>query len=616
MLNRRSLLAGASALTATAGGLSACAAIGSKPSIAVGEPDPTAGGRLKATFESIFDAYLELKPVSATDTGLDVDARAPLKARLNMASPADREKDKAFYATSLKALKAIDRTKLSGMDRINYDTIVWDYTETVRGYSAAPYGEPQDYWGPYSVTQLTGSYQTTPDMLENRHTIATKTDAEAYLSRLEAYATVIAQETEAVKAKAAKGVIAPDFALKKAITQLKGLLAVAPAETNLVKSFDSRLKDKGIADASMSAQALKLVSGPVYQAMQTQVMALEAVLPKATHDAGVWHIPGGDEHYAFAAGYNTSTTFTPAEIHQIGLDKVKEINAELETVMAKLGMTKGTPAERMKAMSKDPKFIFENTDAGKDKLLAHLNDQIGVVQAKLPAYFKTLPKSAVTVRRVPKATELGAPGGYYWPPSLDGSRPGAYYINLRDTAEVPTWTLPTLTYHEAIPGHHMQISIQQENKNLPMLRQMGIFNAYVEGWALYAEEVAAKDMGMYDDDPYGRIGYLHDAMFRACRLVVDTGMHYKRWTREQAMAFMDENTGEDNETEIERYAVWPGQALGYMIGKIKWLELRAKMQAKLGAKFDIREFHDTGLVAGAVPLAVLETVYNEWAATL
>jgi uncharacterized protein (DUF885 family) len=275
------------------------------------------------------------------------------------------------------------------------------------------------------------------------------------------------------------------------------------------------------------------------------------------------------------------------------------------------GMTKGTTGERMAAMTKDPKFIYENTDAGKDKLLADLNKQIDVVFAKLPQFFGVLPKSKVTVKRVPKATELGAPGGYYMGASLDGTRPGAYYINLRDTAEVPSWTLPTLTYHEAIPGHHMQISIQQENKNLPELRKISGFNAYIEGWALYAEQLAGTDMGMYANDPYGKIGYLHDAMFRACRLVVDTGMHAKRWSREQAMDFMKTYTGDLNETEIERYAVWPGQALGYMVGKIKWLDLRQKMQARAGADFDIKKFHDTGLLAGAVPLDVLEQVYKD-----
>ncbi|MGA9658437.1 MAG: DUF885 family protein, partial [Asticcacaulis sp.] len=349
----------------------------------------------------------------------------------------------------------------------------------------------------------------------------------------------------------------------------------------------------------------------VVPALSRQIAALEAVVPKATHDAGVWHIPGGEARYAFAVRANTSTNMTPDQVHQIGLDKVAEINAELEKVMTANGMTKGTTGERLAEMAKDPRFLYPNTDAGKTQLLADLNTQVQRVAAQLPKYFGILPKSTVTIKRVPVATELGAPGGYYQSASLDGSRPGAYYINLRDTAEVPKWTLPTLTYHEAIPGHHLQISIQQENKDLPELRKISGFNAYIEGWALYAEQLAATDMDMYAGDPFGYIGYLHDAMFRACRLVVDTGMHHKRWSREQAMQFMQTYLGDPNETEVERYVVWPGQALGYMVGKLKWLELRGKAQTKAGAGFDIRKFHDTGLLCAPVPLAVLEQVYQD-----
>lgn len=598
MLDRRSLLSGASALAAV--GLSAGTALAQ-----------TASAKLNATFDAIFNEMVDHSPTGATSLGLDTGGRAALKAKLDPATPQERARYTAFLEKSVAALKAIPRDQLSGMDRINYDTVLWDLTQSLNGYKAFAFGSPGS--SPYVITQLTGSYISIPDFLDSQHTIETKADADAYLSRLKAYAVLLDEETAKMQADVAKGVIAPDFALQKAITQLKTQRDTKAADSVLVQSIVRRTKEKTIA-GDWGAQATQIYETAVVPALSRQIAAVEAVLPKATHDAGVWHIPQGEAYYIYGARGGTSTDLTPDAIHQIGLDKVKEINAELEKVMTKLGMTTGTTGERLKAMAKDPKFVYPNTDAGKDKLLADLNKQVEVVQAKLPAYFGVLPKTKVTIKRIPPATELGAPGGYYQPASLDGSRPGAYYINLRDTAEVPSWTLPTLTYHEAIPGHHMQISIQQENKNLPMLRQISGFNAYIEGWALYSEEVAAKDMGMYAEDPYGYIGYLHDALFRACRLVVDTGMHHKRWSREQAMAFMDANLGDPNETEIERYCVWPGQALGYMIGKIKWLELRAKYQAQLGPKFDIKAFHDTGLMAGAVPLAVLETVYAEWAA--
>jgi uncharacterized protein (DUF885 family) len=596
MINRRNLLAGASALTAVA--VTAC----SKPVAKAAD--------LNTLFQSIYDEQVANSPMLATSLGLDMATLAGFKAKLDPATPEERARLAAFYDTAVTNLKAIDRTKLTGMDRINYDTVLWDFGLQSEGYKAYKYGDSGTYWGPYPITQLTGSYQYVPDFLDSQHTVETKDDADAYMSRLGQYAQVLDQETARFNASIADGIVPPDFALAKAIKQMETQRGAKAEVSPLVQSLVRRAKEKAIA-GDWSAAATKAYEEGVLPALDRQIAALKAALPKATHDAGVWHVPDGEARYAFGVRANTSTNFTPEEVHQIGLDKVKEINAELETIMQAHGMTKGTTGERMAAMTKDPKFIYDNTDAGKDKLLADLNKQIDVVFAKLPQFFGVLPKSKVTVKRVPKATELGAPGGYYMGASLDGTRPGAYYINLRDTAEVPSWTLPTLTYHEAIPGHHMQISIQQENKNLPELRKISGFNAYIEGWALYAEQLAGTDMGMYENDPFGHIGYLHDAMFRACRLVVDTGMHAKRWSREQAMDFMKTYTGDLNETEIERYAVWPGQALGYMVGKIKWLDLRQKMQAKAGAGFDIKKFHDTGLLAGAVPLDVLEQVYKD-----
>jgi len=259
-------------------------------------------------------------------------------------------------------------------------------------------------------------------------------------------------------------------------------------------------------------------------------------------------------------------------------------------------------------MYDDPKFRYPNTDAGKDKLLADLNAKVKEITARLPQYFGTLPKAGLIIKRVPKYTEAGAPGGYYQNASLDGKRPGTYYINLRDTAEVPSWTLPTLTFHEGIPGHHLQLSIQQE-ADIAMIRKLSFFSAYIEGWALYAEQLAV-EMGMYDNDPWGHIGQLHDAMFRGVRLVVDTGIHAMKWSREKAIKYYVDMLGDQEAsatTEIERYCVWPGQACAYMLGKIEILELRAKAKAALGARFDIRKFHDAVLLNGAVPLTVLDT---------
>jgi uncharacterized protein (DUF885 family) len=305
---------------------------------------------------------------------------------------------------------------------------------------------------------------------------------------------------------------------------------------------------------------------------------------------------------------------TPAEIHQVGLDQVAQLSAEVDALLKQHGLSQGGVGERLAALYKDPRFIYPDTDAGRTELLEYLNGCVKTVTAKLPQYFGTLPKAGLEIRRIPVETEAGAPGGYYEDGTLDGSRPGAYYINLRNMAEVPRWTLPTLTCHEGIPGHHLQGALVLEAGGLPMLRRILWFPAYGEGWALYAEQVA-DEMGLYEEDPWGKVGYLHDALLRAVRLVLDTGIHDKRWTRDQSIQYFTQTMGDPEPTaisEVERYCVWPGQACSYMIGKLTWLKLRSRTRAALEAKFDIREFHDRGLLSGPMPLEVLEQWIDGW----
>lgn len=608
MLNRRNLLLSAAAATSVAlSGVSARAA---------GQSDPATVAALNALFDDIFNENVDTSPTFATSLGLDKGARAPLKFKLGDATEAEDLKDMARLEKNLAALKAIPRDKLSGMDRINYDTVLWSSETRKIGYDKYRFGS----WGsaqPYVLSQLNGAYTSLPDFLANQHTIETKTDAEAFLSRMEGFATYMNQETERFKADVAMGITPPDFAIDRALGQMKALRAIKGADSAMTKALVAKTAAGGI-DGAWGNKAARIVEGSVAKAIDAQMAALSAVRPKAVHDAGVWRLPDGEAYYAYAARIGTTTNYSPEEIHKIGLDMVAELSAEADAKFKALGLTKGTVGERMKALGEDPKFLYENTDAAKEKLLGDLNVQIEAVNAKLPQWFGVLPKTPVVVRRVPKETEAGAPGGYYQRPTLDGSRPGAYYINLRDTKEWPTWSLPTLTYHEALPGHHLQIAIQMEAQGLPMLRKVGGFSAFSEGWALYTELLAA-EMGMYETDPYGYIGYLQSAMFRAIRLVVDTGMHAKRWTREEAIRYFVETNGDAESaatTEIERYCVWPGQALSYMIGKIQWMRLRDQMKTQLGNRFDIRAFHDRGLTSGPVPLAVLETVYAEWAQSL
>jgi uncharacterized protein (DUF885 family) len=313
----------------------------------------------------------------------------------------------------------------------------------------------------------------------------------------------------------------------------------------------------------------------------------------------------------------TSTHLTPEEIHKIGLEKAKELNSLADQLLRAQGLTKGTPGERMAALFHDPRFIQPDTDAGREAVMESARKIVDRITARLPEAFSTLPKAKLIVRRPPPVNE-GASAPYYLAGTVDGTRPGAYYLQLAHTSSTPSWTLPTTTYHEGYPGHHMQNSLLIENAAIPAVRKLNLckaisdFNAYDEGWALYSEQLA-DELGLYADDPFGRIGYINDSLFRAGRLVVDTGLHHLRWTRAQAVDYMTSVTGKrsEAETEIDRYCVWPGQALGYMIGKIQWLKLRTAMQARQGKAFDIRQFHSVGLNAGSTGLDVLESVYRD-----
>ena len=583
-------------------------------------PDQTApevAAALNGAFDQIVRDLLLASPTTATAQGLDKGEYANTRTRLDDRSEAAKASTIARLRRAVQVLQNIDRDQLDARDRVNYDTVLWDNSTQLDLWQGFNWGDNNGTFSwfatPYVISQLSGAYATIPDFLNTQHNIATKADADAYLMRLDAFARAMDQETERVRMDMGRGIVPPDFIIKAALTQMTALRDTDPAQNVLVSSIDSRTTAAGIA-GTWKDDATAKVNGPIKDALNRQIDLLIQALPNAKHDAGVRNLPNGEAYYAMCAKLGTSTDMSPRDIHLLGLDQVVRITDEADRRLRALGMTQGSVGARMGAMYTDPKYIYPNTDDGKAKLLDDLNAKVATVQARLPQYFGVLPKSKVTIRRVPLATEAGAPGGYYLPGSLDGSRAGAYYINLRDTANNPSWLLPTLTYHEAIPGHHLQGSIQNEAQGLPLLRKLSSFNAYVEGWALYAEQLAGDEMGMYANDPAGRIGYLHDALFRAVRLVVDTGIHYLGWSREQAIAYMTEKTGDSDSAaaaEVERYCAWPGQALGYMTGKLTWLKIRDAQKAKQGGGFDIKAFHDTGLTAGSVPLAVLEQVYRD-----
>jgi uncharacterized protein (DUF885 family) len=570
--------------------------------------------KLRALFDAFFQQHLQRSPELATSLGLDKGDLAGLKRRLSERSPAAVARNAADTERRLNELRSIDRAALPGPDAVSYDTVL--FTTEVRNegdrsfnYGGGGSGEP------YVLSQLSGSYREVPDFLDTKHRIDTVDDAEAYLARLDEFARLMDEELELARHDVGVGVTPPDFAIDKALVQMWAFLGTPADKATLVQSLVRRAGAKNL-PGDWAGRAEAAYVGKILPALDRQAAYLGELRGSAVHFAGVGRLPKGADYYRVSLKESTTSTLSPDELHEQGRALVAELSAQIGALLDARDVAGGVSVgRRLAALRADPKFLYDNTDAAKEKLIADLNAKVAAVREKLPAYFGALPKAGVEIRRIPKEIEAGSPGGYYEPGSLDGARPGAYYINLRDTAELARWKLPTLTYHESIPGHHLQITLANEMPDLPLIRKTTWFSSYGEGWALYAEQLAV-EMGMYDDDPLGRVGQLQAALFRAVRLVVDTGLHAMDWSRERAIAYFVDALGENESvavTEIERYCVWPGQACSYMVGKLTWLRLRDEAKRKLGAKFDLRAFHDAGLLSGSVPLSVLERVIGDYA---
>jgi uncharacterized protein (DUF885 family) len=565
---------------------------------------------LDRAFDDFLNQALDNSPEQVTSLGLDKGPRAGAKSRLHDASLAEVERRKAETTENLARLRRIDRKALTDMAAVNYDCVLYNLETADEGYRRFAYPAGGS---PYVLSQIGGAYQQVPDFLDSQHTIATRDDCEAYIARLAEFARVMDQEVERARHDAGLGVIPPDFCLAGAIGQMRKLHAPADRST-LIASLADRAKAKGI-DGDWRGKATGVYEQQVLPALERQIAWLESLRPKATHDAGAWRLPDGDAYYALALKSSTTTGMTPAEVHKLGLDVTWELNARADTLFRKLGMSQGTVADRYRALFKDPKYLYPNTDAGKAKEVADLNALVQAMQAGLPQYFGTLPRTPLEIRRIPPATEQGS-STHYTAGSLDGTRPGIYWLNLRDTAEAPFWDMPTTTFHEGIPGHHLQNTLARQ-ADLPLIRKVGRFPAYGEGWALYSEQLA-QEMGFYHDHPDWELGYIHDALLRSGRLVTDTGLHALKWSREQASQALSDIDGDPitlAQQEIERYCVTPGQACSYMVGKVTILRLREKAKQALGPRFDVRQFHDAVLLAGAMPLTVLERVVNSYIAS-
>jgi uncharacterized protein (DUF885 family) len=567
-----------------------------------------ADARAEALLTRTAETFLTLYPETATSLGVDKDARAQLKHQLADRSPKGQGKIAAHLRATLADLGKLDAAALSPVMRTNVEVVQASYGNALDGF-AFPYGDVAvGSWRntPYVVIQNVGAYLDVPRMLDTDHQVNNREDAEAYLDRLESYAEQLDGETERLKIAAGQGVIAPDFLLDKALRQIKLARGGNTAGWGVVTSLANR--SAGM-DGDFGNQAWMLANDKIAPALDRQIAELEHQRKRATSDAGVWKFKDGDAYYAWALRAGTTTTMTPDEVHQMGLDQLRAIQAEMDTILKKEGYSQGSVGARMEALAKDPRFTFAEGDPGRAEILKFLNARITDIRARMPQAFNTLVKGNVEVRRLPPEEEPGAPGAYGGPGSIDGTIPGKFWINLRSTSLHSRFSLPDLAYHEAIPGHVWQ---GEYTFKLPLIRSLLQFNAYSEGWALYAEQLA-EELGVYADNPAEKLGYLQSLGFRACRLVVDTGLHTKRWTRKQAIDWFVTANGssvEEVSGEVDRYCSWPGQACGYKVGHSEINRLRDRAKAALGARYDFKAFNDAVVLGGNVPMTVLGHVVD------
>jgi len=529
-----------------------------------------------------------------------------------------RDDDYAFAEQAMADVRKFDRAKLDPQEQITYDVLLDFY-----GSQAA--FRPFDWLsseGLYPISPMFGTQVQLASFLQTSHVVKNEKTARNYVARLQAMGGKLDALTAEMQRQSAAGVVLPSALLERSLVVIDDTTRPPPEEGPLVTSFVERMaKAEGLDDtlrSSLRDQAIEAVRTSVYPAYERMRAALIAERPKAEGVAdGVGRLPDGAAFYQAMLRQFTTSDYTPEQVHELGLAEVARIDAEMDALLKSQGLESGTVAERMAVLRTDPRFLFENTENGREQVLARYREILDDIALRMPEYFKTIPPGKLAVERIPASAEKGSAMAYYNPAALDGSRQGTFYANLRDTAELPTWGMKTLAVHEGIPGHHFQIAMARELKDLPLLRQQPIYTAYSEGWALYAERLAA-EIGLYENDPFGDLGRLQAEMFRAVRLVVDTGLHAKGWTREQAIEYMvgTAGMGEDEVvSEVERYMALPGQATAYKVGQLKILELRDRARTALGPKFNLKDFHTVVLESGAVPLTVLEQLVNEWIAT-
>lgn len=568
----------------------------------------SADARATQLLDKIAEQLMRDFPEGASQLGIDKGARSALKSRLTDRSTAGKHAVAGHLKAAMKQLQALDRTALSPSMQTNVDVVQTAFGQALEGFGFS-FGDVAvgGYRNsPYVVIQNVGAFIDTPQLFESSHLVDAPADAEAYLARFHAYSRQLDGETERLKADRGQGIIAPDFLLDKALRQLEMARAGKVENWAIVASLAKRTT--GMKGDFVTAAA-GIASADIAPALERQIAELTRHRASATGDAGVWKLPQGEAYYAWALRSGTTTRMSPDEVHQMGLEQLRNLEAQMDVILKRLGYTQGAVGARMTALGRDPRFTFPNDDGGRAEIMTILRQRIAQMHSLMPQAFNTLVRGNVEVKRLPLAEEPGAAGAYGGAGSIDGRIPSRLWINLGNTERWTRYSLPDLAYHEAIPGHGWQ---GEYTHKLPLVRSLLHFNAYSEGWALYAEQLA-DELGIYRDSEIERLGYLQSLAFRACRLVVDTGLHSKRWTRDHASQWLAETNGSsvaEVSGEVDRYCSWPGQACGYKVGHTYINRLRDKAKANLGARFDFKAFNDAMVLGGSVPMNVLDNIVD------
>ena len=531
--------------------------------------------------------------------------------KLSINSLEDSESNYRDSLQTLATLKRYDVNDLTENQKITHKIAVFDTENDIKEFEEFRYHS-------YPFNQISGNHLGLVEFMTDTHPVRTEREASDYIERVKLFDESLSANLVWLEKQKELDIYAPIFVVDHVIKQLYELIGYKDKENPLMKIFVEKISSLGIDESTetkLISELSAVIESDVKPGFQLILNFMEENYESSNKNHGVWSLPNGDAFYALRLRTYTTTNYTAEEIHQIGLDEVARIAKRMKQIFLELGYEVNKPVgQMMNELNENPEFLYADTPDRKEIVIKDYNKMVKEAEEDVRPYFEKFPKSPVEVRAVPEYSEKTAAGGYYQSPSLDGSRPGVFYANLYDIKQTPKFGMRTLTFHEAVPGHHFQIALNQENEDLTLYRKFGYrTSAYTEGWALYSEQLAV-EVGM-TKDLYDELGVLQSEMFRANRLVVDTGMHYKRWTRERAMDYMKKATGmSDTEVrvEIERYIVWPAQATSYKMGMLQILELRDEAKRKMGDKFDLKQFHSIVLDQGIVPLFILEDLIDEW----